>query len=330
MQSLFTTCVLCWVRIDRYFPSGAIIFVIVCVMLQACSPSSDRAGSAQDVDFQSPTRIAISESGIIYVSDHKKGYVEILNDEGRKIGDLRGFASPLGIAVVNTSAPTGFISSHHSRDWTYVFVGDTGNGSVQVYKEGRKVGVLGSGSSEFIMPNGIAVTTDLTSYVVDSKANQVMVYDSSGVQQTVFGSSGFNFPTDIALNEAEGELYVTDFNNKRIRVYDLSGSWLRDIYAPLNDPDDIYAPFNDQGDPVFWKPAGIGIDSEGNLYVVDNALSSVAKINSQGDLLQTIGYSEGQYWTGELSIPVDAAAYGTKIYVTSNGQRELRIFEVTP
>ncbi|MFC1837841.1 NHL repeat-containing protein [Thermodesulfobacteriota bacterium] len=268
----------------------------------------------------------MSEHGDIYVADHKKGDVVLLDDAGRWIRSIAGFTAPLGVAVFEApplfDCPE-FIDETYTQKCngkTFLFVGDKGDGSVQLLIERTKAGVLGIGSGEFIMPNGIAVTQDLTIYVVDSLANQVMVYDSSGVQQAVFGSAGFNFPTDIALNEAEGELYITDFHNRRIRVFDLDGGWLRDIFAPLND----------QGDPVFWKPAGIGIDSEGNLYIVDNGLSCVAKISSGGELLHTIGYSDGQYWTGELSIPVDAAVYGTHVYVTSNGQRELRIFEVVP
>lgn len=304
---------LCWMRINRIFMFCAVV-AVCCASVLACSPSGNKPQSNKEVDFISPTRLTISESGDIYVSDHKKGNVVLLDSEGGLVETFAGFTAPLGLAVLEK----GYNDTHKGK--TFLFVGDEGDGSVQILIEGEKTGVLGKGRREFIMPNGIAVTKDLTVYVVDSKANQVMVYDSSGNLQTVFGSSGFNFPTDIALNETAGELYVSDFNNRRIRVYDLDGGWLRDIIAPLNDQDD----------PVFWKPAGIGIDSDGNLYVVDNSLSCVAKISRLGELLAIIGYSDGQYWTGELSIPIDAAAFDTRIYVTSNGHRELRIFEVVP
>jgi sugar lactone lactonase YvrE len=297
--------------------------------------------------FKSPTRIAIAESGDIYVADHKKGTVEIFDNEGEKLGILDGFIAPLGVAVHETPStlecekwqiddkndtdPNDGNEGNNEKckNWiggpgqTILYVGDEGNGSVKIFTDGQNTGVLGSGSGEFIMPNAIAVTSDQTVYVVDSKANQVMVYDSSGTLQTVFGTLGFDFPSDIALNETAwlaGELYVTDYNNRRIRVYDLEGGWLRDISAPLND----------SGDPLFYRPAGLGIDQEGNLYVVDNSLSCVAKISNLGIRLDTIGYTNGEYWTGELSVPVDAAVYGAKIFVTSNKQRQLRVFEVLP
>jgi DNA-binding beta-propeller fold protein YncE len=311
-------------------------FLFCAALVVACLAAFVQPISAETVPidqiggFKSPTRIVMSGSGVIYVADHKKGSVAIFDAAGNKAGALNGFVAPLGLAVLEIP-PSVECAKYKGkkgkcREWTtvpgrtYLFVGDENDGSVQVFIDGKKDGVLGIGSGEFDKPNAIAVTRELTAYVVDSLANEVRIYDSSGTLQTVFGGSGLDFPTDIALNETVGELYVSDYHNRRIRVYDLSGSWLRDIFAPDND----------QGDPVFYRPAGLGIDPEGNLYVVDNALSCVAKINSQGDLLETIGYRDGQYWTGELSVPVDAAAYGTKIYVTSNGQRQLRVFEVVP
>jgi DNA-binding beta-propeller fold protein YncE len=304
--------------------------IAACVGILVQPLAAETVAIDQIGGFKSPTRIVVSNSGSIYVADHKKGSVVTFDGAGNKIGVLSGFSAPLGLAVLEI--PASIECTKYSgkkgkcKEWTtipgktYLFVGDKGDGSVQVFINGEKDGALGAGSGEFIMPNAIAVTKDLTVYVVDSKANEVKVYDSSGSLQTVFGGSGFDFPSDIALNETAGELYVSDFFNKRIRVFGLGGGWLRDIEAPPND----------QGDPVFYRPIGLGIDPEGNLYVVDNALACVAKISSQGVLLDTIGYRDGEYWTGELAAPVDAAAYGTKIYVTSNGQRQLRVFEVVP
>lgn len=280
--------------------------------------------------FKSPTRIATTESGKIYITDHRKRAVVILDDEGKKLNTLYGFKAPLGVAVHET-APVENCEKHKDRKnkdkcknptvtegQILLYVGDEGDGSVKIFKDSKKYGVLGSGSGEFIMPNAIAVTSDLTVFVVDSKADQIKKYDNTGTLQTTFGSESLNFPTDIALNELTGELYVTDFYNVRIRTYDFDGNWVRDIFAPNND----------DGDPLFFRPVGLGIDSSGNLYVVDNALSCVVKISNLGIRLDTIGYANGEYWTGELSVPVDASVIGTKVYVTSNGSHQLRIFEV--
>jgi DNA-binding beta-propeller fold protein YncE len=283
--------------------------------------------------FKSPTRIATTESGKIYITDHKKSAVVILDDEGNKLNTLYGFKAPLGVAVHET-APVENCEKYKDKQnkedkckdptvtegQILLYVGDEGDGSVKIFKDSKKYGVLGSGRGEFIMPNAIAVTSDLTVFVVDSKANQIKKYDNTGTLQTTFGSESLNFPTDIALNELTGELYVTDFYNLRIRTYDFAGNWVRDIFAPNND----------DGDPLFFRPVGLGIDTTGNLYVVDNALSCVVKISNLGIRLDTIGYANGEYWTGELSLPIDAAVTGNRIFVTSNKDQKIKVFEVTP
>ena len=205
-----------------------------------------------------------------------------------------------------------------------IYVGDEGDGSVKILDR-WKVNTLGAGSGEFIKPNGIAVTADLTVYVVDSGTHQVKVYDSTGTLQTTFGAQGdadgeFNFPIDIAINEAVDEVYVTDFWNERIVVFDLAGNWIKNIIAPNNDA----------GDCAFFRPSGLGIDPDGNLYVVDNALSGVVIMDNQGTLIDIIGYENSQYWTGDIPKPHDVAADGQKVYVSLSQNGAVKVFEVTP
>ena len=201
-----------------------------------------------------------------------------------------------------------------------IYVGDDSNGSVKVFNNGD-VSLLGSGSGEFITPSGIAVTETQDVYVVDSKAHQVKVYDDFGALQFTFGSQGsadgqLDFPVDIVLNEILNEVYVSDFWNWRIVVFDLDGNWLRNIITPLNDG----------GGQAYSRPSGLGIDPDGNLYVVDNALSCVAVITNTGTLIDIIGYSNEQYWFGELVGPLDAAADGQLIYVISGQEHIVKIF----
>ncbi len=298
--------------------------------------------------FKNPVRIAMSRSSDIYITDHEKGVVAIFDATGKGIGTLKGFTSPLGLAVYDppepsVPAPPEYCSEgvklakeqkKECKWWKtqpeiepppplqpIIYVGDDGNGSVKIFN-GEDVSVLGSGSGEFIKPNGIAVTEGQTVYVVDSEAHQVKAYDDLGALQFSFGSQGcgdgeLDFPIDIVLNELLGEVYVSDFWNKRIVVFDLAGNWLRNIFTPLNDG----------GDPAYSRPSGLGIDPDGNLYVVDNVLSCVAIITNTGTLINIIGYSNEQYWTGDLALPLDAATDGLLIYVISSQERIVKIFD---
>jgi DNA-binding beta-propeller fold protein YncE len=309
-----------------------LLAVIVVIVLIA--PAAPLLAEPVAVDrvrgFQSPTRVALTSWGHIFVADHDHGVVAVLDSTGKRIATLKGLKAPLGLAVFETAdaKQKDKDKDKSKKDKTppyTVYVGDEADGSVRIFVDGVIVGTLGNGSGEFGKPNGIAVTQTGISYVVDSEADQVKVYDAERNLQFSFGASGsgdgqLNFPTDIVVDETRGVVYVADFWNGRIAVFDLAGVWLRNILPPPND----------SGDPIFFRAAGLGTDPAGNLYVVDNALSCVAIIDGEGALIDAIGYRDGKYWTGDLAVPVDAAADGERIYVTSNRQRLLVVFEVIP
>jgi DNA-binding beta-propeller fold protein YncE len=204
-------------------------------------------------------------------------------------------------------------------------VGDQGDGSVTVFKDGVRLWQLGSGSGEFRKPNGIAVLSSEVVYVVDSGAHHVKVFAADGSLMRSFGTLGWgsgqlDFPTDIAIDETRSEVYVAEHNNRRISVFDPNGVFLRHVFAPLDD----------QGNPVWFRISGLGLGPAGSLYVVDSALSSVAILDSDGSLLDQIGYRDGSYWTGDLKVPIDAATDGDSLYVTSSSDRLVKVFGALP
>jgi DNA-binding beta-propeller fold protein YncE len=195
---------------------------------------------------------------------------------------------------------------------------------VSVFEEGRFVRMLGAGPGEFLKPNGIAVTSNQFSYVVDSGAHMVKMYAPDGSLHRTWGTRGWgdgqlDFPTDIAFDEVSGELFITELDNRRISVFSRDGDWLRSMYPPVND----------QGDPVFYRIAGLGVGPSGNLYVVDSALATVSILTPDGALVETIGYQGGSYWTGDLKVPVDAATDGNLLFVTSSKDRLVKVFGAT-
>ena len=53
--------------------------------------------------------------------------------------------------------------------------------------------------------------------------------------------------------------------------------------------------------------------------------------NNLGTLVDMIGYDIGQYWTGDLSLPLDVAADGERVYVTSAQDGVVKVFaEIAP
>jgi DNA-binding beta-propeller fold protein YncE len=282
-------------------------------------------GEARDQfgGLRRPSRIAVSDQGEIYVSDTGRGVVAIFDAEGRRVGTLTGFQQPLGLAVSVAKRCNG--CGGGCRQVQTAYVGDQSDGSVAVFEDGQRRRLLGSGPGEFLRPNGIAVTSTQTVYVADSGANQIKMFGSNGGLVRSFGTPGWgsgqlDFPTDIVFDETRSELYVAEHNNRRISVFDPNGVWLRCVFAP----------YDDQGNPVWFRIAGLGLGPAGSLYVVDSALSSVAIVASDGSLLDQIGYRQGSYWTGDLKVPIDAATDGSSLYVTSSTDHLVKVFGALP
>lgn len=269
-----------------------------------------------------PSRIAVSDEGEIYVSDTLRGVVAIFDEQGRRVGTLTGFQRPLGLAVSTFTRCNGCNGCGQVRA---AYVGDERDGSVAVFENGQRRRLLGSGPGEFLKPNGIAVSSTQTVYVADSEANHIKMFARDGSLIRSFGTLGWgsgqlDFPTDIVFDETRSELYVAEHNNRRISVFDPNGVWLRWVFAP----------YDDQGNPVWFRIAGLGLGPAGSLYVVDSALSSVAIVTSDGSLLDQIGYRQGSYWTGDLKVPIDAATDGSSLYVTSSTDHLVKVFGALP
>lgn len=285
----------------------------------------------------SPARIALAPSGQLYVTDTAKGLIAVYEPDGTRVGTVKVSGKPLGIAVAEGETvicekpyKNGKEKTKRLPPWCseeqaqYLIVGDEAGGSVSVYVDGEFQQYLGQGSGEFLKPNGIAAVSGRV-YVVDSKAHQVRAYSTEGAFLFSFGSHGagagqLDFPTDIAVGESLAEVYVSDWGNNRIAVFGLEGNWLRNLSPPLNGG----------GDPIFFKPAGLGVDPSGRLIVVDNALCSVTVMDVNGFLIDVFGYQNGAYWTGELEVPIDAVSDGVRVYVTSSGEGTINVFEASP
>ncbi len=124
-------------------------------------------------------------------------------------------------------------------------------------------------SADLKRPNGVAVAPDGSLLIADTWNFQIKRMTNGGSMIAQWGQAlmvgfdvplepldGFWGPRDVIVDGA-GNVYVADTGNKRIRVYDLEGNWLRDIGR------------GGSGDGQLDEPTGLSISADGRLYVAD-------------------------------------------------------------
>ena len=216
------------------------------------------------------------------------------------------------------------------------YVADTNNNRIRkITPAGRVITLAGSSygfadgqgiGAKFKGPTGVAVDSSGNVYVADTDNNRIRKITPTGSVSTLAGSvSGitgsldgqgsaaqFNAPQGIAV-DSSGNVYVADMNNTRIRKITPSGlvSTLAGSTTGNTDGQGIAAKFN--------QPAGVAVDSSGNVYVAEFAGRKVRKITPSG-LVSTLAVTGGL--TG---ITLDSNG---NIYVTETLKNQ--ISKITP
>ena len=206
-------------------------------------------------------------------------------------------------------------------DHDNIYVTDSDAGKLFVFqpsgKLSRVIGSLRGGEGRFKRPTGIAVDSAAQRiYVTDTLRNQIFMMDMEGNVLQKIGKNGagegeFNFPTELRL---EGpNLIVVDALNFRIQVLDRSGVFQYAI-GKLGE-----------GAGEMFRPKGVGIDSEGHLYVVEGQSGMVQVFDRSGQLLYYFGRKAG---LGDFRLPTDLFIdRADRIYVVDSYNRRVEVFK---
>jgi DNA-binding beta-propeller fold protein YncE len=257
-----------------------------------------------------PYGVAVSPSGLIYVSDTASGRVFVFDAERQALtflGDRQPakLAKPTGIAV----APSGT-----------VFVADATHNRVFGYSPAGDLVVAIGRDGDLESPAGMAIDGGRQLlYVADARKHQVFCYSTvDGAAVRTIGRRGsepgeFNFPTNVSVDK-EGRLYVTDTLNFRIQSFDPDGR-PRHVFGTLGDtPGSLN------------RPKGIGVDDEGHIYVADSSFNNFQIFDQEGQLLLYVG-SVGS-GAGEFFLPaglfIDAR---NRVYVVDQGNARVQVFQ---
>lgn len=329
----------------REITSGGVVSTI------AGSPGSLGSADALGTNalFYQPTGVAITSSGILYISDYfnntvrqmVSGYVTTVAGAPGAVGSADGqgssarFYSPQYLAVDSSGK---------------VYVADTGNSAIRVMTTGYAVTTLAGSASEgsvngsvsaarFYSPQNLAVDKGTNIYIADTQNSVIRKITPGEVVSLYAGSVGvagynngsgsnalFSAPQGVAVDPS-GNVFVADTGNSVIREISSGGSVSLFAGSPGN-------PGNADGTNStvqFYQPEGIAVDASDNVYVADTWNHTIRKITSAGvsstlaGLAGTFGSFDGTNSGARFNCPTGVAVDGSgNLYVTDFNNNTIR------
>jgi sugar lactone lactonase YvrE len=305
---------------------------VVYGQLGSFTTNAQNDGGISANSLHDPDGIAVDSSGNLYVADQQNSrvlyYPAGSTTATRVYGQMGSFTGGAGnnggISANSLNAPYG-LALDSSGD---LYVADFGNYRVLYYPSGSTTAtrVYGQGGSfttntannggisanSLNLPNAVVLDSNGNLYVADQSNNRVLFYPSGSTTATqVYGQAGsfttntsnnggvsansLNLPTAVVL-DSNDNLYVADQSNNRVLFY-LSGSTTATgVYGQMGSFTTHSANLGGISATSLENPAGLALDSSGNLYVAD-AYNNRVLFYLSGSTTATRVYGQGGSFT---------------------------------
>ena len=181
------------------------------------------------------------------------------------------------------------------------------------YRAVSSFGQKGSAAGMLWEPWGVAVNDRDEIAVTDTGNHRFKVFSSDGTYLRSFGTKGdkqgeFDFPTGIAFDIKNENIFVVDSRNHRFQLFSEQGEYLNQFGGEGNL------------DHQLQFPRGLSVDSDGNVIVADS-LHKVIKIFSPGgQFLRKIG---GE---GFFKRPLHCVQYDNHLIVSDDEENSIKVF----
>ena len=209
---------------------------------------------------------------------------------------IKGLNDPAGIAVC--------------ANGDIVVVEHTGKCITLFNKKGEKIrSIKRTTLGKFNYPHGIAISNDGHILVTDDHRLQKLTTDGVCVQSVGSSSHGngpleFDLPIGIAVHPTTGEIFVADYRNHRIQVFNGADLSLSHTIRHRN----------------ITKPLEIAVDNEGYLKITGYGTYKVYKFTTTGQYVHTIA-------TIHNSRTLFLANYYKHIYITDHDNHRVLIYD---
>ncbi len=257
-------------------------------------------GTGTAARFDGPIGVAVDSSGNLYVADSTNNEIRLITPAG-------------AVTTLAGTHTAGYIDN------------TTGN------------------LAEFNYPTGVAVDSSGTIYVADFYNNRIRKIVCTSLtatactvstlagQSTAGSADGtgalaqFNEPSGVAV-DSSGNVYVADSANNEIRKITPAG-----VVTTIAGSTTAGSTDGSGTSASFKKPAGVAVDSAGNVYVADFGNNEIRMIDAS-DVVSTLagsttagnkdGTGSAAAFSGPNDVAVDAAG---NVYVADSGNNEIRL-----
>ncbi|MHB0977682.1 MAG: SMP-30/gluconolactonase/LRE family protein [Candidatus Aquicultorales bacterium] len=241
-------------------------------------------GNTAEQLLNRPHAVAADKEGNIYVADTANQQVLVFDRTRRFLKKLDPGYDP---KQKKTGLNRGYLAVAVADDGR-IYIADKLQSKIFILdKNGRTTGQI-----DEMSPTALTVAGNK---LYAATYGHVVVYDLKGRELKKLGRRGakpgeFDFPGGIAVDK-KGNIYVSDSNNTRLVALDKDGNTLWTVgkkSASMNEKT-----------RKFGLPAGLAMDDNDILYVVDAFNGSIFAFNANGKQLAEIGewgQKEGQFY----------------------------------
>jgi len=291
-------------------------------------------GPAAQALLNNPQGVFVDSQGNIFIADYANNRIRKVNYTTGIITTVagngtKGFGGDGGLA---TSAflynPGGvFVDSQGN-----IFIADSYNHRIRKvnYSTGIITTVAGNGTAEYGGDGGLATSANLNFpygvfldtqgniFIADSLNNAIRkVNNSTGIITTVAGkgiagrqgdgglatSANLYYPTGVFV-DSQGNIFIADNVNNRIRIVNNTNGIITTVVGNENQG---YG--GDGGlatNATLYKPYGVFVDSQGNIFIADSMNQRVRKVNYSTGIITTVAGNGTPGYGGDGGLAINA------------------------